>query len=84
MYKEEYNQQAYPNSLSDLSGHTAWQDGMTLLDYFAGQAMQDIMAKNRNTHYLEVGGNAGVANYAYGIAAAMMEERKKYLTPQTT
>lgn len=44
------------------------QDGMTLRDYFAGQAMQtyrDAMPLNE------------IADYSYGIADAMLEAREK-------
>lgn len=73
MYKKEYTEQAYPNALAD--GNTsAWQDGMTLLDYFAAKAMQGYCSRNGMNPTWD-----DRAKWAYQQAAAMMEERKKYL-----
>lgn len=76
-YKEEYNlnaNSAFP--VEDLSA------GMTLLDYFAAKAMNDVMSKNKNINYVDIGGVRGIAHHSYRIAAAMMEERKSYLEKQ--
>lgn len=48
--------------------------GMTLRDYFAGQA---IFAGLDWTHYHETGGYAEAAAVAYEIADAMIAERNK-------
>ena len=52
------------------------QDGMTLLDYFAAKAMQGHISK---TGMGDVG-ETFLVSKAYAIAAAMIEERKKYIT----
>jgi hypothetical protein len=54
---------AYPNELSL---------GMTLRDYFAGQAMQGLLAS-----YCPTITNSEMAQSAYRIADAMLEERAK-------
>lgn len=46
------------------------QEGMTLLDYFAGQALTGLLIKSPN--YI------GNAERAYEVAIQMLEERKKY------
>lgn len=46
------------------------QDGMTLRDYFAGKALQGILARG-NPGYEEA------AKYAYGYADAMLIEQEK-------
>lgn len=56
-------------------------DGMTLLDYFAAQAMQGLLAANwcadlRNDHYGEDAGNRSVAIDAYMMAHAMLKARE--------
>lgn len=79
MYKEEYlknENKAFP--LTD--GSTFANDGMTLLDYFAAKAMQGLIPlpdKRLNANSSTI---AFRAKQAYAQAAAMMEERKKYLT----
>lgn len=75
MYKKDYQEIAFPV----VSEQYGLQEGMTLLDYFAAKAMQEVVNKSPNINCSSIGGNAGVANYSYQIAAAMMEERKKYL-----
>lgn len=58
-------------------------NGMTLLDYFAAKAMPEVLRQMRDEHK----GNDGTiaessypvaAEYSYKLAAAMIEERKKY------
>lgn len=78
MYKREYSHQAFPTDAL-CQGAKYTKDGMTLLDYFAAKAMQDIMKKCRDIHFSDVNGAPGVAHHSYQVAAAMMEERKKYL-----
>ncbi|NBW21124.1 MAG: hypothetical protein EBR82_75500 [Caulobacteraceae bacterium] len=51
-------------------------NGMTLRDYFAGQAMQSIIG---NTHAEKTRGKAGVpliAGFAYEYADAMLKARQ--------
>lgn len=79
MHKEEYTQQAFPN-VWDSRHKPEFEpiDGMTLLDHFAGIAMNGLITDYPSTTPLDE-----IAGRAYAQAAAMMEERKKYLTPQT-
>jgi methylphosphotriester-DNA--protein-cysteine methyltransferase len=62
--------------------------GVTYLDSFAAKAMPEIMRQMRDVHK----GNDGTitessypiaAEYSYKLAAAMLEERKKYITHNT-
>ena len=73
-------------SYHDASGYTqsvdvlALEGGMTLLDYFAGQALPALIEKlNVQGLYREQhpGDSAHVARAAYTIAAAMLEARKE-------
>lgn len=75
MYKEEYGKEAYPLFIQSAHGNE-WVTGMALLDYFAAQAAPQLIIKYNIAP-------DGCAKRAYEYAAAMMEERKKYLTPQT-
>lgn len=71
--------------------HQPWPDyhsGMTLLDYFAAQAMAEIIpiyVKQGNTSYgsgidwdSRTGEPEVIAQYSYKMGKAMLEERKKY------
>lgn len=85
MYKREYSHQAFPTEAL-CQGAKYTKDGMTLLDYFAAKAMQGIMGATTDCCSQDLSGNARagsclevVARIAYETAAAMMEERKKYL-----
>jgi len=76
MKNEDYKLLAFPCT----DGNTFANDGMTLLDYFAAKAMQGLIPlpdkrKNINTSTVKFR-----AQQAYSQAAAMMEERKNYLT----
>lgn len=77
LYKVEYMQDlAYPST----DGQTFANGGLTALDHFAGLAMQSLIMhpdkrKNPTTSTI-----AFRAERAYAQAAAMIEERKKYLT----
>ena len=70
------NPQAFPRvgrGYDPMTGHTdEGDDGMTLRDYFAGQALneanREIWAEHKYEH---------VAGRAYGIADAMLLERGK-------
>lgn len=60
------------------------EDGMTLLDYFAAKAMPELIATAGHSTY-KFGVNdedvcGDVAKAAYSLAAAMLQERKKYIT----
>jgi len=51
-------------------------DGMTLLDYFAGQALASMLDIPQN---INQGTGSLVASLSYDIAEAMLEEREKRL-----
>jgi len=63
-----------PENLKDLERTIHTKDaGMTLLDYFAGQALVTLkrQIQDNDTFYHEI------AEKAYHIAEAMLEEREK-------
>ena len=69
--REEYkNIPAFP-SLGNIGYNSDWQteDGMTLRDYFAGQALAGLSQLARNDE------PDNMANYCYMIADAMMGRR---------
>ena len=47
------------------------QSGMSLRDWFAGMALQGMLARHDSVPYQEV------AQWAYSYASAMLEERSK-------
>ena len=53
--------------------------GMSLLDHFAGLAMQGLMANPRDVHVIgdDKSTKNGVSELSYAIARAMLEERAK-------
>lgn len=51
---------------------TEFQPGMTLRDYFAGQALMGMMAADRRWD----GGNADMAKASYSVADAMLSARE--------
>ena len=55
-------------------GCLAWQDGMSLRDYFAAKAMQGLLAQSCGTAF----GSDPIhgAQYAYQMADAMLAARK--------
>ena len=59
-----------PQGAMGTGGHP----GMTLLDHFAGMAMQSIMANGAS-----LGSDKGAAEVSYRIAAAMVAERKRLM-----
>ena len=64
---------AFPNVPTEVSDQcTSWDMGMSLRDYFAGQALAGMIAcPNTN------GGGKDFAVYAYKYADAMLAERQK-------
>lgn len=66
------NPQAFPTGDHVNGGH----DGMTLLDYFAGQALAGYFAAPHTPHMNA--DPAGTAQYCYQIAAAMLNERQSH------
>lgn len=72
-YKEEYHNianSAFP--VADLSA------GMTLLDYLAATTAQGLATAFYESNVTAKGAEV-LAKESYMVAAAMMEERKKYL-----
>lgn len=53
-------------------GHLAWQDGMSLRDYFAAKAMQGLMASPVDPESMEV-----AAKWSYNLADAMLKAREE-------
>ena len=70
------NPRAFPSQTTE--GEEGFNKGMTLLDYFAGQALQGLIAGHQN-HVDGSGDNAMYAKQAYWFAEAMLEERKKHI-----
>jgi len=59
----------------------SFQDGMTLRDWFAGQALAGIMARMEQSGFelgIENGDWTCPAGDAYDVAEAMLAERKNY------
>ena len=69
---------AFPAGAYDSTDQCmAWQDGMTLRDYFAGQALAGLLAS-----YANPGANCAptsdvAANESYAYADAMLAERER-------
>lgn len=67
----------------EANGCNSGEPGMTLLDYFAAQAMQAIIANDQllraSSEFHPDGSEASVAQIAYEQADAMMIERKKWI-----
>lgn len=77
MTDEQENPPAFPNLSPHSSGpHIAKRDGMTLRDYFAGQALAGKLASD-NPGGIDRGYAAQVAVQAYWVADAMLAERAK-------
>ena len=68
---------AYPHSFEDTIGHPNWlqSQGMTLRDWFAGQAIMGLCADPSNHELFD--GPDDAAENAYAIADAMLAERSK-------
>lgn len=77
------NPQAYPClDYSEGFGLSMRDPGMTLRDWFAGQALTLIAGMYANGDH-EIGGSFDVANMAYSLADAMLRERTQSKdTPQ--
>lgn len=72
-----------PN-FTDRGEHTHWGDrGMTLRDWFAGQALIGVLSNHSLLLKIDVGAGASVSTreaaaiYAYGLADSMLTERNK-------
>lgn len=69
---------AFPTPYQERDGDnwsTSFQNGMTLRDYFAAAALQGSIAASCNNSRDPYPDNA--AKYAYQVADAMLEARKK-------
>ena len=79
MKQKPSNPSAYPvhgqQMLANGQWDQQWEPGMTLRDYFAGQALAGIMACR------ECSGELNVAHYSYAIADAMLAEREREVAP---
>jgi len=64
--------QAYPMLCNDLGGDILGDDGMSLRDYFAGQALTGMCA---NTDWTDEG-HKRIAENAYMHADVMLKARK--------
>lgn len=62
----------YTSRSGTLAFPSSESNGMTLLDYFAGQCLMAITHNGR-----DILDNDEIAESAYGIAMAMMRERTK-------
>ena len=67
----------------DITGGTA-KDSLTVLDYFAGKAMAEVLSKVSVTGMYEEHMLTGVAFTAYQMAKEMLDERNRRFTPQGT
>ena len=75
------NPQAYPCLDSSGCGLSMRDPGMTLLDYFAGQALPAVIAAtSAGQHQLTGTGTVHdmIAQDAYRLAAAMLNERPNH------
>ena len=72
MTKHDDGGPAFPQQHTDTRGFTVWSDGMTLLDWFAGQAVGAYCA-----HVEQEATIGDTANWAYRIAAAMLAEKRR-------
>lgn len=77
MNTEKTGGSAFPTNVNGQLHHSCTENGMTLLDYFAAKAMQAVTATPHS--FSEVKDDATCAEFSYKLAAAMIEERKKYI-----
>lgn len=73
--KKDLDIAAFPMVAPEIWGFS--QDGMSLRDWFAGQALAGIFATRYTGYYGEY------ASEAYKYAQAMLEERAKYEGEET-
>lgn len=78
-------ERAFPHQFEDVAGHARYKqsEGMSLRDYFAGQAIIALMSSPAWVGGLDKAAAAGQANFkgslavnAYVLADAMLEARK--------
>lgn len=62
-----------PASAAHQHGMHKPQDGMTLRDYFAAQAMQALIEKRADWQYMQ----QSISDYSYKQADEMLKARKK-------
>lgn len=65
----------------DLTGGPA-QGGMTMLDYFAGKALEGMLASGKEMQWMNKGyKQSALTTAVYDMAEAMLAERNKRFTP---
>lgn len=69
---------AFPASFETTNGYPRWHEsvGMTLRDWFAGQALDGLLSSNA-TYGGKTDDRASLAADAYAYADAMIAEREK-------
>ena len=65
---------AFPRTGAD--GHTSPQSGMTLRDYFAGQALTNVDVRIPMSDDDDTPSPRAIANYMYAMADAMLAARE--------
>ena len=70
------NPRAFPLPHFEQNGKVFYQDGMTLRDWFAGQALALLGGRSWDDTCSDAGLIKIWAHSAYGIADAMLEARK--------
>ena len=80
MEKKPENPQAFPSTRKYNEREMKWYEGegMTLLDYFAGQALNGLNACMTDTDFPTVQTAENMAINAYRQAEAMLKERTKH------
>jgi hypothetical protein len=65
----------------NISGSLAWQDGMSLRDFFAAKAMQAMISKHGREDdspgFFDYATDESIARCAYIYADAMLSDRKE-------
>ena len=81
MTENKTGEPAFPCIGIDINGHADKNYGMTLRDYFAGQAMQgSLSSETAACHYVSKGSQSyaeKLAVVAYELADAMIKEREE-------
>jgi hypothetical protein len=69
---------AFPCEVLGIDGHGEYMplQGMTLRDYFAGKAMEGILASNTEHEHEDAHIFDAIAEAAYKMADAMLKARK--------